>query len=127
MSAIDLEQQLESLPRQCRELQGAALATTDGLLLCGWGNLRSDAAPAAASGLLESLDHHLGLLAAAPVCEALVWSEDALWYLQRLDHHRHVLILQSLPMTYPAVLRLLARTAGPTLEATLATMHPLAL
>lgn len=118
----ELQAILAGLQSSCAELRGAAIATVEGLMISACGDLATDIAPATASFLLDSLDQHLSLIAESRTTETMIWTENGVWYLARLNGGRHVLILRADPMTYPAQLRYLAEAIRETMQTTLMAM-----
>lgn len=75
---------LQQLERDCDQVQGAVLATGDGLVLAATGCLDTDAAAASAAYLAENVEQNLSLVVATQCAELLVWSPSSVWYLARL-------------------------------------------
>ena len=110
---------LEQLPALCQELAGAVLATRDGLVLASIGDFQGDTPAACAASLFVHLQEDLlPLLApgsdAAPR-EALVFGDDALWYLSHLAGG-HLLLLRSRPTPHVGALRLAGQTTATRLN-----------
>lgn len=90
-------QQIQSVLDGCGNtpgFTGAVVATSDGLILASSGNLRGDTSAACAASLAVHTDAALGTLERAPPREALVWTQEAVWYLVRIEQ-AHVLLMRS--------------------------------
>ncbi len=121
MPEARLRAELDALHAECAGLQGAAVASGDGLALCATGLLGSDTASAAAAFLLGEIDVHLTMLRAGPVREALVWTDAGPWYLTRVGRLHHVLLLCA-SETPAAVLRHAGALACARIEPLLASL-----
>lgn len=108
----------------CGLVNGAAVATSDGLALALSGELCRDEAPAAAAFLMDELDAHLGLVRDARAREMLVWTERGPWYLARVGDQPFVLALAAEASAPAGLLRHAGQLAIPALVPILAALKP---
>ncbi len=100
-----LEGALGQLRLDCADLRGALIATPEGLLLASCGAPEGETAAALASHLADSLDLDLALLAGTACTESLLWTQNALWGVARLESG-HVVLVHAIPECRAANLRL---------------------
>lgn len=72
------------LNEDCPQVQGAVLATREGLLLAASGCLQDEASAASAADLAERVEQNLSLMASTQCSELLIWASPSVWYLTRL-------------------------------------------
>ena len=68
----------------CPQVQGAVLATREGLLLAASGCLQDEASAASAADLAERVEQNLSLMVSTQCSELLIWAAPSVWYLTRL-------------------------------------------
>jgi predicted regulator of Ras-like GTPase activity (Roadblock/LC7/MglB family) len=111
---------LQMIKIDCPQLQGAVLATSDGLLLAATGCMDTEVAAASAAYLGEHIEENLSLIANVNVAELMVWSQTLVWYLTRLPG-QCVLMVCASPDCHAGALRLAgsatARRLIPSLQA----------
>ncbi len=115
---LDVLRQLEN---DCEQMQGAVLATDDGLVLAATGCLCTDAAAASAAHLAENIEQNLSLVVSTHFVELLVWSPSSVWYLTRLPGEC-VLMACADPDCHAGALRLAASEAARQLAELLAAL-----
>lgn len=103
-----LAEHLQRLQLDCAAVQGAVLATREGLILAATGVLDGDTAAATAAHLADVVDAHLSLVADTRCDDLLVWSATAAWYVGRVGTDC-VAMVNAQPDCNPGLLRLLAR------------------
>lgn len=111
---------IDGVCADCADVQGAVLATAEGLVLAARGTLAGEVPAAAATYLADDLDRHLSLVLSTACSDALVWTPAGLWGLARLPS-RHVVLVHAADRCAAGTLRLalarLRRDCAPALEA----------
>ena len=82
---------LQQYHANCPSLEGAVLASSDGLLLNAWGNLPTAATAAVALHLGKALNQCLALLREHNVTESLMWAPPVIWYWAQLEQQQVLL------------------------------------
>jgi predicted regulator of Ras-like GTPase activity (Roadblock/LC7/MglB family) len=118
---LGLLDSLRQLENDCQQVQGAVLATDDGLVLAASGCLCTDAAAASAAHLAENVEQNLSLVASTTCAELLVWSPTLVWYLTRLPG-QCVLMVCASPDCHAGELRLAASDGARRLAALVAML-----
>ena len=117
-----LHAELCRLHELCDGLQGAAVATNDGLALCTLGSLLADTTAATAAFLIDELNTHLGVLRVGSAREVAVWTDAGPWYMARINSLPYVIALFAGPAVPVAVLRHAGALAASRLAPTLAAL-----
>jgi predicted regulator of Ras-like GTPase activity (Roadblock/LC7/MglB family) len=110
---------LQQIAIDCPQLQGAVLATPDGLLLAATGCMNTEVAAASAAYLGEHIQENLSLISTANVTELMVWSQNLVWYLIRLPG-RYVLMVCATTDCHAGALRL---AVGATARRMMLSLH----
>jgi len=100
-----LVNELERLVEACPGLEGAALASTDGLALAATGALHPDILSATCTFLMEQMNSHLGRLRIGLAREVLVWTDAGPWYFSVIGHLPCLLALHAAPGVPAGLLR----------------------
>lgn len=99
----------------CRDLEGAVVATHDGLVLGATDSFSGDAPAAAAASLSVHLPQDLSIIQPSDIKESLLWTETGVWYLCRLEYN-HLLLAHSLLADQAGALRLAGQIAAQQLS-----------
>lgn len=99
------------LNEDCPQVQGAVLATREGLLLAASGCLQDEASAASAADLAERVDQNLSLMVSTQCSELLIWASPSVWYLTRLAVPC-VLMVRATPACRTGALRLAGQNAA---------------
>ena len=102
---------LEQYRLNCPGMEGAVVATHDGLVLGATNSFEGDTPAAAAASLSVHLQADLSLIQATTMNESLLWSSSGVWYLCQLEHH-HLLLAHSLQGEHAGALRLAGQIAA---------------
>lgn len=95
----------------CPELQGAVVATQDGLVLAATASFNGDVPAACAASLSVHVDHDLSFVQDTRFTETMFWTPPGIWYLARLDHN-HLLLAYSQSSEHAGALRLAGQIAA---------------
>lgn len=95
----------------CPGMEGAVVATQDGLVLGATNRFEGDTPAAAAASLLVHLQADLSLIHTTQVSESLLWTASGVWYLSRLEYS-HLLLAHSRAAEHAGVLRLAGQIAA---------------
>lgn len=106
---------LTQLLHDCPHVEGAVLATDEGLVLAACGALSCDAAAAGAVHIVAEVDRCLSLLAAQRSGSLLIWEEHSMWYLKRL-YGRWVIMANACSQCRVGALRMAVNRVGLGLE-----------
>ena len=101
--------------RNCRALEGAVVATHDGLVLGATESFSGDAPAAAAASLSVHLPQDLSIIQTSDLREALFWASNGVWYWSRLVNN-HLLLAHSLDLEQAGALRLAGKVASQQLS-----------
>lgn len=112
---------LERLRVDCPQIEGAVLATREGLVLMATGCLQGDVSAACAVHLADRVDQNLSLVLATQCSELLIWASPSVWYLTRLAD-QCVLMVCSAPTCRTGALRLAGKNAARQLTLLLGQM-----
>lgn len=96
----------------CPQVQGAVLATREGLLLAASGCLQDEASAASAADLAERVDQNLSLMVSTQCSELLIWASPSVWYLTRLTVVPCVLMVCAAPACRTGALRLAGKNVA---------------
>jgi len=108
---LTLADVLEQLEQNCPELQGAVVATHDGLVLAASANFSGDVPAACAASLAVQLEQDLTLIQNTRFTESLIWSDPGIWYLAVLNYN-HRLLAHSRSSDHAGALRLAGQIAA---------------
>ena len=97
--------------RNCRGLEGAVVATYDGLVLGATESFSGDAPAAAAASLSVHLPQDLSIIQQSDVNESLFWTQAGVWYVCRLEH-KHLLLAHCQAAEHAGALRLAGQIAA---------------
>ena len=111
MLPVSISEVLDQLAENCPGLQGAVVATHDGLLLAATPSFSGDTPAACAASLSVHLETDLSLIQQTGLSEALVWAPPGIWYLARLAHN-HLLLAYSSDPDQAGALRLSGQIAA---------------
>lgn len=117
-----LHAELCRLHELCAGLQGAAVATTDGLSLCTLGSLLPDTTAATAAFLIDELNTHLGVLRVGSAHEVAVWTDAGPCYMARINSVPYVIALFAGPTVPVGMLRHAGALAASRLAPVLAAL-----
>lgn len=112
---------LGQLSVDCPQVEGAVLATCEGLVLVATGCLRGDVSAASAVHLADRVDQNLSLVSSTQCSELLIWASPSVWYLTRLAD-QCVLMVCSAPTCRTGALRLAGKNAARQLTLLLGQM-----
>lgn len=108
---LTLHDVLVRMVHNCPELQGAAVATGDGLVLAARGLLEGDTPAACAANLSDQLEESLSLIHSTRMDEMLLWCTPGLWYLIRAAHG-HLLLAYAASAEHAGAVRLAGQIAA---------------
>ncbi|MDO9400446.1 MAG: hypothetical protein Q7T46_03125 [Polaromonas sp.] len=112
---------LGRLSVDCPQVEGAVLATREGLVLVATGGLRGDVSAASAAHLADRVDQNLSLMSSTQCAELLIWASPSVWYLTRLAD-QCVLMVCSAQTCRAGALRLAGKNAARQLTLLLGQM-----
>ena len=121
MDPDDFFAALGRLNVDCPQIEGAVLATREGLLLAATGCLQGEASAASAADLTQRIDENLSLMASTHCSELLIWASPSVWYLTRLADEC-VLMACSAPTCHTGALRLAGKNVARQLAGLLPRM-----
>ena len=108
---LTLHDVLAQMANDCPEVQGAVVATGDGLVLAAQGMLQGDTPAACAASLSGQVEDSLSLIQQTRLSEMLLWSPPGLWHISRLAHG-HLLMTYAASGEHAGAVRLAGRIAG---------------
>ena len=108
---VNIAEVLAQYGDNCPALDGAVVATHDGLVLGATESFMGDTPAAAAASLGVHLEQDLALLIPAQLQECLVWAQPGVWYLCRLPHE-HLLLARAQSDAQAGALRLAGQIAA---------------
>ena len=82
---MTVKEVLALFQQNCSGLEGAVVATHDGLVLGATDSFSGDTPAALAASLWVHLQQDLSLIEASLVNESLLWTDKGIWYLAALD------------------------------------------
>lgn len=108
---VTIPEVLVQYAQNCPELEGAVVASRDGLVLGATERFAGDAPAAAAASLWVHLEQDLALIQQSVVNESLLWTETGVWYLCRLQYD-HLLLAHSRSAGSAGAMRLAGQIAA---------------
>lgn len=108
---VTISDVLELYQQNCAGLDGAVVATQDGLVLGASGSFGGDTPAATAASLWLHLQEDLSMIRSVTVSEALLWVDHGVWYLGRLEN-RHLLLAYTSSPDKAGALRLAGQIAA---------------
>ena len=118
---VTIPEVLSQYSTNCPGLEGAVVATHDGLVLGATDSFMGDTPAAAAASLWVHLKQDLSLIQDTAVHESLLWASPGVWYLSKLEHN-HLLLAYSLSTDHAGALRLAGQIAAQQLARMLTPM-----
>lgn len=116
---VSIAEVLLQYGENCPALEGAVVATHDGLVLGATDAFMGDTPAAAAASLCVHLEQDLSLVLATNLRESLIWVNSGVWYLCRLQH-QHLLLARCQQESQAGALRLAGQIAAQQLAPMLA-------
>ena len=107
---LNIPDVLAQFAANCPELQGAVVATQDGLVLASTASFNGDVPAACAASLSVHVDSDLSFVQDTRFIETMFWTPPGIWYLARLEH-KHLLLAYSQSSEHAGALRLAGQIA----------------
>lgn len=108
---MTVKEVLALFQQNCPGLEGAVVATHDGLVLGASDSFSGDTPAALAASLWVHLQQDLSLMESSTVNESLLWTDKGIWYLARLEH-KHLLLAFTQSTDNAGALRLAGQIAA---------------
>lgn len=112
---------LAQFAENCPELQGAVVATRDGLVLASTEHFSGDIPAACAASLSVHVEADLSFIQDTHCTETMFWTPPGIWYLASLAHN-HLLLAYSRSADHAGALRLAGQIAAQQLNPMLAPL-----
>lgn len=112
---LNIPDVLAQFAANCPELQGAVVATRDGLVLASTDQFSGDTPAACAASLSLHVDEDLSFIQDTRFTETMFWTPPGVWYLARLAHD-HLLLGYSRSADHAGALRLAGQIAAQQLN-----------
>jgi len=107
---LNIPDVLTQFVANCPDLQGAVVATQDGLVLASTPSFNGDVPAACAASLSVHVDGDLSHVQDASFTETMFWTPPGIWYLARLDH-KHLLLAYCQTSEHAGMLRMAGQIA----------------
>lgn len=107
---LNIPDVLAQFAANCPELEGAVVATQDGLVLASTASFNGDVPAACAASLSVHVDGDLSFVQDTRFTETMFWTPPGIWYLARLEH-KHLLLAYSHSSEHAGALRMAGQIA----------------